>query len=63
MQDCLQNVLSAVREMRMGQVWRRSSEDMAIARAAEQDTAEVIAVLRCGGGVVVRILRLRSEFR
>ncbi len=54
MQDCLQNVLSAVRGLRIA---------IAIDGAAGLGGCRAIAKLRCGGGVVVRILRLRSEFR
>lgn len=53
-QDCLQIVLSAVRGLRM---------TVAIAGAAGLAWCRAIARLRCGAGVAVRMLRLRSEFR
>lgn len=53
-QDCLQIALAAVRGLRMA---------IAIAGAAGLGCCGAIARLRCGVGVAVRMLRLRSEFR
>lgn len=54
MQEHLQNERHGVRGLRMA---------VAIAGAAGLGCCGAIARLRCGVGVAVRMLRLRSEFR